>query len=186
MAGGTHHAFYNHGAGYCIFNDIAICTQIAIRDYALKDILIIDLDVHQGDGTASILKNDDNLFTFSMHCEKNYPLKKEKSNYDINLRAGIKDEEYLDILKKSLQHLEKIKSDIIFFQAGVDTLYSDNLGHLLLSRDGLKNRNKLVLDFAKKKGNPVVVFMGGGYSKPIKYTVDAFKDLFIQCALYPL
>ena len=90
MAGGTHHAFYNHGAGYCIFNDIAICTQIAIRDHALKKILIIDLDVHQGDGTASILKNDDNLFTFSMHCEKNYPLKKEKSNLDINLKWVLK------------------------------------------------------------------------------------------------
>lgn len=186
MAGGTHHAFFNHGAGYCIFNDIAVCTQIAIRDFNLKNIIIIDLDVHQGDGTASILKNNDNLFTFSMHCEKNFPLKKEKSNLDINLRKGIKNDEYLDLLKQNLQNLNEIKSDIIFFQAGVDSLDSDSLGHLLLDHKGLKDRNELVLDFAKRKGNPVVVFMGGGYSKPIKHTVKAFKDLFFQCALFSL
>ena len=184
MAGGTHHAFFHYGAGYCIFNDIAVCSKIAIRDFSLKNIIIVDLDVHQGDGTASILKGYDNLFTFSMHCEKNYPLKKEKSNLDINLRKGTKNDEYLDILKKNLRSLEEIKSDIIFFQAGVDSLDSDNLGHLLLDHNGLKNRNEMVLEFAKKKGNPIVIFMGGGYSKPIKHTVKAFKDLFIQCALF--
>ncbi len=186
MAGGTHHAFYNYGAGYCIFNDIAVCTRIATRDFNLKNIIIIDLDVHQGDGTASILQYDDNLFTFSMHCEKNYPLKKEKSNLDINLKKGTKNDEYLGLLKKNLQKLQDIKSDIIFFQAGVDSLDSDNLGYLLLDHNGLKDRNELVLNFAKRRGNPIVVFMGGGYSKPIKHTVTAFKELFIQCALFSL
>ena len=121
-----------------------------------------------------------------MHCEKNYPLKKRKSNLDINLKKGTKNDEYLGLLKKNLQKLQDIKSDIIFFQAGVDSLDSDNLGYLLLDHDGLKGRNELVLNFAKKRGNPIVVFMGGGYSKPIKHTVTAFKELFIQCALFSL
>jgi acetoin utilization deacetylase AcuC-like enzyme len=184
MAGGTHHAFHHYGAGYCVFNDLAVSAYVAKRDFNIQKILIIDLDVHQGDGTASILKKDKNIFTFSMHCEKNYPLKKETSDLDIALPKDTNDSKYLEILEKNLKELENIKSEIIFFQAGVDTLKSDNLGYLSLSHIGLKIRNEMILKFAEKRENPIVIFMGGGYSKPIDDTVLAFKDLFIQCALY--
>ena len=184
MAGGTHHAFHHYGAGYCVFNDLAVSAYVAKRDFNIQKILIIDLDVHQGDGTASILKEDKNTFTFSMHCEKNYPLKKEKSDLDISLLKDTNDSTYLEILEKNLKKLENVKSEMIFFQAGVDTLKSDSLGYLSLSHSGLKIRNKRILRFAEKRENPIVVFMGGGYSKPIDDTVLAFRDLFIQCALY--
>ena len=184
MAGGTHHAFHHYGAGYCVFNDLAVSAYVAKRDFNIQKILIIDLDVHQGDGTASILKEDKNTFTFSMHCEKNYPLKKEKSDLDISLLKNTNDSTYLEILEKNLKKLENVKSEMIFFQAGVDTLKSDSLGYLSLSHSGLKIRNKRILRFAEKRENPIVVFMGGGYSKPIDDTVLAFRDLFIQCALY--
>ena len=187
MAGGTHHAYHSKGSGYCIFNDLAICARIAKRDYkTVNNVLIIDLDVHQGDGTASIFSNDDSVFTFSMHCESNFPLKKMVSDLDVPLKKGIRDEEYLNILKINLDRLSQIPSDIIFFQAGVDVLDSDGLGHLSISKSGLTKRNKMVLDFAKKHNLPLVVFMGGGYSKPIEHTVEAFVDLFKQCSLYPL
>ena len=184
MAGGTHHAFHHYGAGYCVFNDLAVSAYVAKRDFNIQKILIIDLDVHQGDGTASILKEDKNTFTFSMHSEKNYPLKKEKSDLDISLLKDTNDSTYLEILEKNLKKLENVKSEMIFFQAGVDTLKSDNLGYLSLSHSGLKIRNKMILRFAEKRENPIVVFMGGGYSRPIDDTVLAFRDLFIQCALY--
>lgn len=184
MAGGTHHAFHSYGAGYCIFNDLAVSAYVANRDFNIKNILIIDLDVHQGDGTASILREDKNIFTFSMHCEKNYPLNKEKSDLDITLEKDIGDDIYLKLLENNLKKLENFNSEVIFFQAGVDTLRSDNLGYLSLTHKGLKIRNKMILNFAKDRNNPIVVFMGGGYSKPINETVIAFKDLFIQCALY--
>ena len=184
MAGGTHHAFHHYGAGYCVFNDLAVSAYVAKRDFNIQKILIIDLDVHQGDGTASILKEDKNTFTFSMHSEKNYPLKKEKSDLDISLLKDTNDSTYLEILEKNLKKLENVKSEMIFFQAGVDTLKSDNLGYLSLSHSGLKIRNKKILRFAEKRENPIVVFMGGGYSRPIDDTVLAFRDLFIQCALY--
>ena len=187
MAGGTHHAYHSKGSGYCIFNDLAICARVAKRDYeTVNNVLIIDLDVHQGDGTASIFSNDDSVFTFSMHCESNFPLKKMVSDLDIPLKKGMEDEEYLNILKLNLDRLSQIPSDIIFFQAGVDVLDSDGLGYLSISKSGLIKRNKMVLDFAKRQNLPLVIFMGGGYSKPIEHTVDAFVDLFKQCSLYPL
>ena len=186
MAGGTHHAHYSEGSGYCIFNDIAICAKKAIRDHEhINNILIIDLDVHQGDGTASIFANADSVFTFSIHCESNFPLKKMVSNLDVPLKKGTNDKEYLNILQQSLEKLHQVPSDIIFFQAGVDVLDSDGLGHLSLTRDGLIERNEMVFDFAKKRLSPLVVFMGGGYSKPIEHTVQSFVDLFEQCSLYP-
>ena len=185
MAGGTHHAHFSYGSGYCIFNDLAICAIKSIKDYKdINNVLIIDLDVHQGDGTASILKNYKNIFTFSMHCENNFPLKKMKSDLDISLKKGIKDNQYLDILQKNIEILKKMKLDLILFQAGVDILCEDSLGCLEISRKGIKSRNKIVLEFAKEKNLPLIVFMGGGYSKPIKHSVDSFVDLFIQCSQY--
>ena len=185
MAGGTHHAHFSYGSGYCIFNDLAICAIKSIKDHKnINNVLIIDLDVHQGDGTASILKNYKNIFTFSMHCENNFPLKKMKSDLDISLRKGMKDNQYLDILQKNIEILKKMKIDLILFQAGVDILCKDSLGYLEISRRGIKSRNKIVLEFAREKKLPLIVFMGGGYSKPIKHSVDSFVDLFIQCSQY--
>ena len=181
MAGGTHHAHKNFGSGFCIFNDIAICSNVAIKELNIKNIMVIDLDVHQGDGTASIFSKDDSVFTFSMHCESNFPLKKMVSDIDISLEKGMKDEEYLNILNVNLNILNGISFDIIFFQAGVDGLASDGLGHLSLTSDGLISRNEMVLDFARKNQTPLVIFMGGGYSKPIEHSVQSFVDLFVQC-----
>ena len=185
MAGGTHHAHYSYGSGYCIFNDLAICAKKALTDYELiNNVLIIDLDVHQGDGTASIFSDHNNVFTFSMHCDSNFPLKKMISDIDVPLNKGVEDNEYLDILDLNLDRWKEIPSDIIFFQAGVDVLESDGLGHLMLTKKGLKIRNEMVLDFAKQRNSPLVVFMGGGYSKPIDNSVNAFVDLFEQCSKY--
>ena len=185
MAGGTHHAHFSYGSGYCIFNDLAICAIKAINEYDnINDVLIIDLDVHQGDGTASILRNHRNVFTFSMHCENNFPLKKTKSDLDVPLMKGMDDTEYLYILKNNIKILKNIKSDLIFYQAGADILSQDTLGYLEISREGIKKRNEIILEFAKEKKTPLVVFMGGGYAKPIKHSVDSFTDLFLQCSEY--
>ena len=140
--------------------------------------------MHQGDGTASIFSGDNNVFTFSMHCDSNFPLKKMISDIDVPLNKGVEDDEYLDTLGLNLDRLKEIPSDIIFFQAGVDVLDSDGLGHLMLTKKGLKIRNEMVLDFAKQRNSPLVVFMGGGYSKPIDNSVNAFVDLFEQCSKY--
>jgi acetoin utilization deacetylase AcuC-like enzyme len=125
MAGGTHHAFRDRGSGFCIFNDLAICAIKAIEKLSYSKVLIIDLDVHQGDGTASILKENEKVYTFSVHCKQNFPFKKETSNTDIEIESGADDRTYLNMLKESLGALRPVKSDIIFFQAGVDTLSTD-------------------------------------------------------------
>ena len=184
MAGGTHHAFKDRGSGFCIFNDLAICAIKAIEDYKYNRVLIIDLDVHQGDGTASILKDNNRAYTFSVHCKQNFPFKKEASNTDIEIETGADDSNYLSILRNGLTKLESVESDIIFFQAGVDTLASDRYGKLLLTIDGLNARNEMVFDFARKRKNPLLILMGGGYSEPIDNTVAAFQDLFIAAAKY--
>ena len=185
MAGGTHHAHFSYGSGYCIFNDLAICAIKAINNFqGIKKVLIIDLDVHQGDGTASILENYQNIFTFSMHCKNNFPLKKTKSDLDVPLEKGMQDNQYLETLQKHIEILKKKKVDLILFQAGVDILSKDRLGYLQISRNGVRKRNKMVLDFAKEKKIPLVIFMGGGYAKPIQHSVDSFVDLFTQCSRY--
>ena len=184
MAGGTHHAFKDRGSGFCIFNDLAICAIKAIEDYKYNRVLIIDLDVHQGDGTASILKDNNKVYTFSVHCKQNFPFKKEASNTDIEIETGADDSTYLSILRNGLTKLESVESDIIFFQAGVDTLASDRYGKLLLTSEGLNARNEMVFDFARKRKNPLLILMGGGYSEPIDNTVAAFQDLFIAAAKY--
>ena len=131
MAGGTHHAHFSYGSGYCIFNDLAICAIKAINEFqGIKKVLIVDLDVHQGDGTASILENYQNIFTFSMHCKNNFPLKKTKSDLDVALEKGMQDNQYLETLQKHIEILKKKKVDLILFQAGVDILSKDSLGYL--------------------------------------------------------
>ena len=182
MAGGTHHAFRKEGAGYCIFNDLAICAEQALLNSAVEKILILDLDVHQGDGTAKIFEGDERVFTVSFHGKNNFPFRKQTSDWDVEFENDTGDEEYLTVLDEVLSKLSNQAFDLVFFQAGVDALDSDSLGLLKLSREGLGKRNQRVFAWRERMQLPMVIFMGGGYAKPIDDTVDAFTDLFIEAA----
>jgi acetoin utilization deacetylase AcuC-like enzyme len=181
-AGGTHHAFRDEGSGYCIFNDLAICAEVALRETNISRILILDLDVHQGDGTAAIFENDPRVFTVSLHGKHNFPFRKKQSDLDIEFEKGTEDDAYLAALQDVLDDLEKQAFDLIFFQAGVDALARDHLGSLALSRRGMRSRNQSVIQWRKKMDCPMLIFMGGGYSRPIEHTVNAFCDLFMDFA----
>jgi len=182
MAGGTHHAFAAEGSGYCIFNDLAITALRALDHPDIQQVLILDLDVHQGDGTASIFQHHPMVHTISMHGAKNFPFRKQQSDWDIPLPNGTGDAEYLTILAQVLSDLENRDVQLLLYQAGVDPLAEDHLGHLELTRQGLQERNRMVFDWAGQRGLPVVVFMGGGYATPIERSVDAFVDLFTLAA----
>ena len=182
MAGGTHHAFRKEGAGYCIFNDLAICAEQALLNSAVEKILILDLDVHQGDGTAKIFEGDERVFTVSLHGKNNFPFRKQTSDWDVEFENDTGDEEYLTVLDEVLSKLSNQACDLVFFQAGVDALDSDALGLLKLSREGLGKRNQRVFAWRERMQLPMVIFMGGGYAKPIDDTVDAFTDLFMEAA----
>jgi acetoin utilization deacetylase AcuC-like enzyme len=179
IAGGTHHAFRDRGEGFCLFNDVAIGSYYAIEKHQMQSILIIDLDVHQGNGTASILKDNNKVFTFSMHGEKNYPFHKEKSNLDIPVKDGIKGKEYLKKLKENLDFLSnELSPNIIFYISGVDILVTDKLGRLAVKRDDCKKRDDMVFEFSKKCKAPIVTVMGGGYSEKIYDIVEAHCNTF--------
>lgn len=178
VAGGTHHAGSNWGEGFCMLNDQAIAANYLLSTGLANKILIIDLDVHQGNGTAEIFAQEPRVFTFSMHGEKNFPFRKEKSDLDIGLDDGTADELFLDILKNTLPDLLKFKPDFVFYLAGVDVLSTDKLGKLALSKAACKERDRLVLQFCKDNHFPVEVSMGGGYSEHIKDIVDAHCNTF--------
>jgi acetoin utilization deacetylase AcuC-like enzyme len=179
IAGGTHHAFTNCGEGFCLLNDNAIAANYLLKNNLAYRILIVDLDVHQGNGTAEIFQNNNKVFTFSMHGEKNYPLHKEKSDLDIELPDGINDKQYLDLLVPALNKcIELHEPDFIFYQCGVDVLASDKLGRLALSINGCKERDKIVLELAKKHKIPIVCSMGGGYSEKISDIVEAHANTY--------
>ena len=178
VAGGTHHAGSNWGEGFCMLNDQAIAANYLLSAGLHRKILIIDLDVHQGNGTAEIFYNEPNVFTFSMHGEKNFPFRKERSDLDIGLEDGIEDAAFLKILEDTLPELLKFKPDFIFYLAGVDVLNSDKLGKLALSKAACKERDRMVLQFCKDHALPVQVSMGGGYSPNIKDIVDAHCNTF--------
>ncbi len=179
VAGGTHHAGSNWGEGFCLLNDQAIAANYLLNHQLAKRILIIDLDVHQGNGTAEIFEKEDRVFTFSMHGDKNFPFRKERSDLDIPLENGVGDEEYLTILSEQLPLLiSKHQPDFVFYLAGVDVLKSDKLGKLSLSKQGCRERDQLVLETFKKLQLPVQVSMGGGYSEDIKIIVDAHCNTF--------
>jgi acetoin utilization deacetylase AcuC-like enzyme len=178
-AGGTHHSFSDRGEGFCVFNDIAIAVNELIYRQRFKNILIVDLDVHQGNGTASIFKGSEQVFTFSMHGSKNYPFRKEASHLDIGLPDGTTDNHYLSILERILPRLiDQRQPEIIFFQAGVDILESDRLGRLSVSREGCKKRDKFVMEQCKNHGIPLVVTMGGGYSPQMAHIIEAHANTF--------
>ena len=182
MAGGTHHAFRDHGSGYCIFNDLAICALHALQSPDINRALILDLDVHQGDGTAAILAEHSDVVTCSIHGDKNFPFVKQHSDLDIALPIDAGDTAYLDALDSALERLPINEFDLLLYQAGVDPLEVDRLGKLAVSRDGLDQRNRRVLTSAHAAGVPTVIFMGGGYAQPITPTIDAFEDLFTAAA----
>jgi acetoin utilization deacetylase AcuC-like enzyme len=184
MAGGTHHAYRDCGSGYCIFNDLAICALAALKEPRIKKVLILDLDVHQGDGTAAILQGHPNIFTCSIHAESNFPFRKQQSDLDVHLADEIKDADYLACLDRTLEKIQPHHYDCILFQAGVDPLEEDALGRLALTRAGLRQRNERVFHLHRQYHLPVVIFMGGGYAKPIERTVDAFEDLFTEAAQF--
>lgn len=173
-AGGTHHAGFDYGEGFCMMNDQAVAANYLLKERLVSKILVVDLDVHQGNGTAHIFKNNPNVFTFSMHGDKNFPFIKEQSDLDVPLPDGIEDEEYLELLATNLKYcIENVRPDFVFYQAGVDILSSDKLGKLKVSKDGCKLRDIELFEICKNNSIPVQVSMGGGYSLHIKDIVDA-------------
>jgi acetoin utilization deacetylase AcuC-like enzyme len=179
IAGGTHHAFTNKGEGFCLLNDLALGANYLLKNNLKNRILIIDLDVHQGNGTAQIFKDENRVFTFSMHGANNYPLHKETSDLDIPLPDKISDSEYLKLLDLNLQKVyEVFEPDFIFYQSGVDVLASDQLGRLGLTEKGCLLRDKLTLELAFRNNIPLVAAMGGGYSKKISDIVNAHANTF--------
>lgn len=179
IAGGTHHAYSTHGEAFCLLNDQAVSAQYLINKSLAKRILIVDLDVHQGNGTAEIFTHNSTVFTFSMHGKTNYPFKKETSDLDIALPDNTGDDEYLSILKETLPKLiDSHKPDFIFYLSGVDILASDKLGKLGCSVKGCKERDEYVLSTCHKLGIPVQCSMGGGYSPDIKIIIEAHANTY--------
>lgn len=179
IAGGTHHAFANKGEGFCMLNDQAIAANYLLKNNLAQKILIIDLDVHQGNGTAKLFEEESRVFTFSMHGKNNYPFHKEKSDVDIELLDGTNDETYLQLLKETLPTLiEKIKPDMAFYLAGVDILDTDKFGKLKVTMNGCKQRDELVFTQLKQHNIPCQTSMGGGYSADVKIITEAHCNTF--------
>lgn len=179
IAGGTHHAYADRGEGFCLLNDQVIAANDLLSNHGINKILIIDLDVHQGNGTAAMLQDDERVFTFSMHGRNNYPLQKEKSNLDIELEDGIPDKAYLPLLQLNLEKiLTDFTPDFVFYQCGVDILITDKLGKLGISMKGCQERDRIVFDAVRQLNVPVVCTMGGGYSPKIKDIVEAHAQTF--------
>ena len=185
MAGGTHHAHRDFGSGYCVFNDLAVSAIHAVEHLGLDRVAILDLDVHQGDGTATILQDRDDILTISVHCSTNFPFRKSVSDHHIPVEANSTDGEYLRQVNKAIGLCLEFEPDLVLYQAGVDGLETDSLGKLSVSRNGMKSRNEMVFQsIFEAQRIPIVVFMGGGYSKPIEHTIDAFEDMFTQAAQF--
>jgi len=179
VAGGTHHAFADHGEGFCLLNDFAVAANYLLSQQLVKQILIVDLDVHQGNGTAKIFGSESRVFTFSMHGKHNYPFHKEKSDLDIELPDDIADKEYLEILYRELPALlDAVKPDFVFYLSGVDILFSDKFGKLKVSMDGCRERDRFVLSTMYDRKIPVAVSMGGGYSPDVKVIVEAHCNTY--------
>jgi len=183
-AGGSHHASYNNGAGYCVFNDVAVAANYLKYKKKIQKILILDLDVHQGNGNSDIFKNDKDIFTFSMHCKSNYPAKKSNSDLDIELKDNLEDNEYLEILKDNINDLNQMNFDFVFYIAGVDVHYDDKLGKLKLTDDGIDQRDKIVIENFFSKKTPLCGVLGGGYNKNFDKLIELHALLHKNCANY--
>ncbi len=178
LAGGTHHAFRAEGSGFCVFNDIAVAIQQLRAQRTIRRAAVVDLDVHQGDGTAEIFRKDEDVLTLSIHCKNNFPLRKQQSCIDVELDAGIGDETYLQELAKVLPQIQASRPEIIFYQSGVDGLAEDRLGKLKLTQAGLRERDRQVMQLAKSTRVPLVITLGGGYANPIRLTAEAHANTF--------
>lgn len=186
LGGGTHHALRSEGAGFCVFNDIAVAIETLRRGAdgnppAIRRAAVLDLDVHQGDGTAEIFHHDPDVFTVSIHCRSNFPFRKQQSSLDIHLPDGIDDDEYLRHLDEVLPEVLSFRPEILFYQSGVDALEADALGHLALTHEGLRQRDITVMTFARDNNIPLVLTLGGGYAKPIELSVEAHLNTY-RCA----
>lgn len=179
VAGGTHHAYFAHGEGFCLLNDIVVSSNALLKAGKIRKVLVVDLDVHQGNGTAHLTEQEDRIFTFSMHGANNYPMHKETSNLDIPLPDGTDNAFYLTTLKRELPALlDREMPDLIHFQSGVDVLASDKLGRLGLSLEGCKERDRFVLSECKRHNIPVVCTMGGGYSEDLSIILEAHANTY--------
>lgn len=179
VAGGTHHAYRDRGEGFCLLNDVAVSAQYLLDHQLANQILVVDLDVHQGNGTAKIFENESRVYTFSMHGARNYPMHKEKSDLDVELADGTCDTEYLKKLNFHLDKLvEAVNPDFVFFVSGVDILATDKLGRLGMSLAGCKERDRIVIEMCKSLKLPLVISMGGGYSEKIQHIVEAHANTF--------
>lgn len=178
LAGGTHHAFRSEGAGFCVFNDIAVAIAALRAKDLIRRAAVVDLDVHQGDGTASIFEDETDVLTFSAHGRNNFPFRKQQSDIDVELDDGTGDEAYLAALQAELPRVRAFEPDIVFYQSGVDALAGDRLGRLALTHTGLLERDRLVIDLCRSNRIPLVVTLGGGYSNPIERTAEAHANTF--------
>jgi len=183
-AGGSHHAISNEGAGFCVFNDVAVAAKYLTSRGLANKILIIDLDVHQGNGNSEIFKNDNQVFTFSMHSKINYPAKKSISDLDIELEENLEDKEYLEILKSNLRYLNEIEFDFVFYIAGVDIHYNDRLGKLKISDEGIIKRDEIVIDNFFSNKIPICGVLGGGYNQNFNKLVELHSSLHKTCAKF--
>ena len=181
-AGGSHHAGFNEGAGFCVFNDVAVAARYLQKKGYARRILIVDLDVHQGNGTADIFKDDNSVFTFSIHCKSNYPAKKSRSDIDVELNDNLEDKEYLETLKKYLMYLNQESFDFVFYIAGVDIHHDDRLGKLKITDDGIKSRDQIVVNNFFQKKIPLCGVLGGGYNKDFNKLVELHSILHKSCA----
>jgi acetoin utilization deacetylase AcuC-like enzyme len=185
LAGGTHHAFADHGEGFCVLNDVAIAIRKLQRERVIERAAIIDLDVHQGNGTAAIFENQEEVFTFSMHGERNYPLAKMRSNLDVPLRDGVGDAEYLDLLQEHLPTvLDSAATDVVFYLAGVDVAAGDRYGKLALSEEGIRLRDRRVIETVRGRGVPLVIVPAGGYAASRARTAELHAHAFREAAAY--
>tara|TARA_Y100001970_G_scaffold235076_1_gene293838 strand:- start:192 stop:1097 length:906 start_codon:yes stop_codon:yes gene_type:complete len=183
-AGGSHHATFNEGAGYCVFNDVAVAAKYLLNRGLANKILIVDLDVHQGNGNSEIFKNENNVFTFSMHTKVNYPPIKSKSDLDVELKQNMEDNEYLDILDKNLIYLNNYNFDFVFYIAGVDIHLDDRLGKLKISEQGINQRDDMVIKNFFDKRVPICGVLGGGYNKDFKKLIELHASLHKTCSEY--
>ena len=183
-AGGSHHANFDGGAGYCVFNDVAVAAKYLLNRGLANKILIVDLDVHQGNGNSDIFKYNKNVFTFSMHSKSNYPAKKSESDLDVELKDNTEDKEYLDILKFNLANLNDESFDFIFYIAGVDVHHADRLGKLNLTEEGINLRDNIIIDNFFSKRIPICGVLGGGYNKDFNKLIELHSSLHKTCAKY--
>ena len=183
-AGGSHHANFDGGAGYCVFNDVAVAAQYLLDMELAKKILIVDLDVHQGNGNSDIFKGNRNVFTFSMHSKSNYPAKKSISDLDVELQDNIEDKQYIKLLKFYLNQLNEENFDYVFYIAGVDVHFNDRLGKLKISDEGVKERDEIVTENFFSKNIPLCGVLGGGYNKDFNKLVELHSFLHQSCAKY--